>query len=64
MCLMHRNKDGRYHLQEVLDFVDLASDHCRFYHERDHGIMVQGYCSLLMWKAASTANGKQQFVQW
>lgn len=61
---LDRNKDGKYDLQEVLEFVDMASNHCRFYHERDHGVMVQGYCSLLMWKALSGPDGKQQFAQW
>jgi hypothetical protein len=36
----------------------------RFYHEREHGMMVQGHCSLLMWKALSGAEGKQRFAGW
>ncbi len=29
LCASCSNKDGRYDLQEVLSFVDLASNHCR-----------------------------------
>lgn len=58
------NHDGRFTLDELLSFVDLARQRSRCYQPYEFQAQMQGYCTLQLWKTTSLGGGSEKFVDW
>jgi hypothetical protein len=57
-------RDGRYTLEKLLAFFELAAEHARFYRAHEFQAQIQGYCALQLWDAVATPDGKAMFNNW
>ncbi|CAL8472062.1 g11604 [Coccomyxa elongata] len=58
------NHDGRFTLEELLSFVDLARQRSRCYQPYEFQAQMQGFCTLQLWKTTSLGGGSAKFVDW
>jgi hypothetical protein len=58
------NRDGRFTLNELLEFTDLVRLRSRCYQPYEFQAQMQGYCTLQLWKAICQEGGQQAFVDW
>lgn len=58
------NHDGRFTLEELLEFTDLLRLRSRFYQPYEFQAQMQGYCTLQLWKALSQEGGQKIFLEW
>mmetsp|Transcript_39575 Transcript_39575/g.70962 ORF Transcript_39575/g.70962 Transcript_39575/m.70962 type:complete len:223 (-) Transcript_39575:257-925(-) len=64
MFVLDRNKDGRFTLEELQSFYELACERARLYQTYEYMSMMHGYCTLLMWRAVSGGGGHSEFSDW
>eukprot|EP01025_Chloroclados_australasicus_P012432 TRINITY_DN15725_c0_g1_i1.p2 TRINITY_DN15725_c0_g1~~TRINITY_DN15725_c0_g1_i1.p2 ORF type:complete len:175 (+),score=36.30 TRINITY_DN15725_c0_g1_i1:491-1015(+) len=63
LFVLDAKKDGRFTLEELYKFAIIAGERIRMYQPHEFQSQVQGYCSLVMWKAICT-QGDGVFVEW
>eukprot|EP01024_Parvocaulis_polyphysoides_P033307 TRINITY_DN29669_c0_g1_i1.p1 TRINITY_DN29669_c0_g1~~TRINITY_DN29669_c0_g1_i1.p1 ORF type:complete len:223 (-),score=21.91 TRINITY_DN29669_c0_g1_i1:22-690(-) len=63
LYVLDAKKDGKFTLDELYSFAKLAAERIRMYQPHEFQSQVQGYCSLVMWKAVCV-QGNAMFVEW
>mmetsp|Transcript_6435 Transcript_6435/g.16881 ORF Transcript_6435/g.16881 Transcript_6435/m.16881 type:complete len:223 (+) Transcript_6435:111-779(+) len=64
MFVLDRNKDGRFSVEELQAFYELACERAKLYQTYEYMSMMNGYCTLMMWRSVSGAGGYQEFSDW
>lgn len=59
-----RNHSGRITLDDLAALLELCRSRAREYQSFECEAMLQGYCTLQMWRAMSAPDGRQQFAAW
>ena len=58
------NRDGRFTLAEMRQFVDLGRLRSRVYQPYEFPAQMQGYCTIQLWKWAAAEGGAKAFEDW
>ena len=58
------NRDGRFTLAELHQFVDVGRLRSRVYQAFEFPAQMQGYCTIQMWKWAAAEGGSKAFEDW
>jgi hypothetical protein len=64
LCAPCSDRDGRFTLEEIGAFVDLARERSKAYAPHEFTAQMQGYCSIQLWKWASAPGGAPAFEDW
>ena len=59
-----RNHDGRFSLDELLEFMSLANDRTQKYHAHEFRAQIEAECTLRLFEALSSEGGPAQFTSW
>eukprot|EP01023_Acetabularia_acetabulum_P062770 TRINITY_DN778_c1_g1_i1.p2 TRINITY_DN778_c1_g1~~TRINITY_DN778_c1_g1_i1.p2 ORF type:complete len:220 (+),score=50.56 TRINITY_DN778_c1_g1_i1:283-942(+) len=63
LFVLDNKKDGKFTLEELYKFAAIAGERIRLYQPHEFQSQVQGYCSLVMWKAVCV-QGDGMFISW
>ena len=59
-----RNHDGRFGLDELVEFMSLANERTQRYHAHEFRAQMEAECTLRLFEALSTDTGPATFTAW
>ena len=61
---LRRNHDGRFDLNELVEFMSLANERTQKYHAHEFRAQMEAECTLRLFEALSNGNGPANFTAW